>query len=50
MHGFVVEFQLKEDRDYYVTEDKAHRGFVEWATGGGFVEEARVVGYEVHVY
>jgi Stress responsive A/B Barrel Domain len=46
----VVEFQSKEDRGYYVKEDKVHRGFVEWATGGGFVEEARVVDYEVGVY
>ena len=49
-HGFVVEFSSKEDRDYYVLEDKAHRGFVEWALGGGYTEEARVVDYEVGVY
>jgi Stress responsive A/B Barrel Domain len=45
-----VEFQSKEDRGYYVKEDKAHRRFVELATGGGFVEEARVVDYEAGVY
>ncbi len=49
-HGFVVEFGSKEDRDYYVSEDKAHLGFVKWVLGEGLVQEAKVVDYEVGVY
>ena len=26
-HGFVVEFESEEDRDYYVKEDPAHAAF-----------------------
>ncbi|KAF2154087.1 hypothetical protein K461DRAFT_320261 [Myriangium duriaei CBS 260.36] len=27
-HGFVYEFETREDRDYYVREDPAHQEFV----------------------
>lgn len=46
----MVEFGSKEDRDYYVAEDKAHRGFVKWATEKRFIEEARVLDYEVGAF
>ncbi len=49
-HGFVVEFSSKADRDYYVSEDKAHRGFVEWLSGNGYAEEVRVVDYEAGLF
>ena len=27
-HGFIVEFDSAEDRDYYAKEDPAHKAFV----------------------
>ena len=42
-HGFVAEFVSAEDRDYYVTTDPVHRGFVE--SIGAVVEKAVVVDF-----
>lgn len=49
-HGFVVEFGSEADRDYYVSEDKAHKGFVEWLSEHGYAEEVRVLDYEAGVF
>lgn len=45
-----MEFESKEDRDYYVTKDQAHKNFVEYITREGFMEDVRVVDYEVGVF
>ncbi|KAK3381005.1 stress responsive A/B barrel domain-containing protein [Podospora didyma] len=47
-HGFVVEFALAEDRDYYVSTDPSHLAFV--ASIGELVEKAIVVDYNAGVY
>ena len=47
-HGFVAEFASVEDRDYYVSEDKTHKGFVK--SLDGLVEKAVVVDFEEGVY
>ncbi|KAG6017856.1 hypothetical protein E4U41_004114 [Claviceps citrina] len=46
-HAFVVEFASVADRDYYVKEDTAHRGFVEkWiATADSIASKALVVDF-----
>lgn len=43
-HGFVVEFESPEDRDYYVYKDPAHQDFVKFA--GGVANSVKVVDYE----
>lgn len=42
-HGFVVEFESEEDRDYYVYKDPAHQDFVKFA--GGVANGVKVVDY-----
>ncbi|KAG6001522.1 hypothetical protein E4U21_004113 [Claviceps maximensis] len=46
-HVFVTEFASVADRDYYVKEDTAHRGFVEkWITSAdGVVAKAMVLDF-----
>jgi hypothetical protein len=44
-HGFVVEFENAEDRDYYVYKDPAHQDFVKFA--GGVANSVKVVDYEL---
>ncbi|KAF2829861.1 hypothetical protein CC86DRAFT_367781 [Ophiobolus disseminans] len=44
-HGFVVEFESAEDRDYYVYKDPAHQDFVKFA--GEVANGVKVVDYEV---
>ncbi|KAJ4410482.1 hypothetical protein N0V91_001968 [Didymella pomorum] len=43
-HGFVVEFESEEDRDYYVHKDPAHQDFIKFA--GPHIENVRVLDYE----
>ncbi|EDU49111.1 stress responsive A B barrel domain containing protein [Pyrenophora tritici-repentis] len=43
-HGFVVEFESEEDRDYYVIKDPAHLEFVKLA--GEVASEVNVFDYE----
>ncbi|KAL6710815.1 hypothetical protein ACN47E_007872 [Coniothyrium glycines] len=43
-HGFVVEFENAEDRDYYVYRDPAHQEFVKFV--GNVVAGVKVVDYE----
>ncbi|CAI4220078.1 unnamed protein product [Parascedosporium putredinis] len=43
-HGFVVEFASASDRDYYVSDDPAHRAFVQ--SIDGLVEKAVVVDFQ----
>lgn len=43
-HGFVVEFENAEDRDYYVDKDPDHQEFVKFA--GGVANGVKVVDYE----
>ncbi|KAL2203395.1 dabb-domain-containing protein [Sarocladium strictum] len=47
-HGFVVEFNSAEDRDYYIKTDPAHLAFVE--SIGDIVEKAIVVDFSNGVY
>ncbi|KPM38438.1 hypothetical protein AK830_g8132 [Neonectria ditissima] len=42
-HAFVVEFASAEDRDYYVTMDPAHLGFVKGL--GDLLEKAQVIDF-----
>jgi hypothetical protein len=41
-HAFILEFDSKEDRDYYLLKDPVHRAFSEKA--GPFIEDSLVVG------
>ncbi|KAJ8108716.1 hypothetical protein OPT61_g7980 [Boeremia exigua] len=43
-HGFVVEFESEEDRDYYVSKDPAHQDFVKFA--GELMQSVKVFDYE----
>ncbi|EUC39037.1 hypothetical protein COCVIDRAFT_35306 [Bipolaris victoriae FI3] len=43
-HGFVVEFESEEDRDYYVYKDPAHQDFVKLA--GEVANGVKVFDYE----
>jgi hypothetical protein len=43
-HGFVVEFESAEDRDYYVYKDPSHQEFVKFA--GEVANGVKVVDYE----
>jgi hypothetical protein len=43
-HGFVVEFESAEDRDYYVKKDPVHREFA--ASVGELVQQVRVLDFE----
>lgn len=43
-HGFVVEFESEEDRDYYVYKDPAHQDFVKLS--GEVVNGVKVIDYE----
>ncbi|KAK3987518.1 dabb-domain-containing protein [Cladorrhinum sp. PSN332] len=47
-HGFVVEFESVEDRDYYVATDPVHQAFVK--SIGDVVTKAIVVDFEDRVY
>lgn len=42
-HAFVLEFENKEDRNFYVKQDEAHLAFV--ATLEGLVNGAQVLDY-----
>lgn len=43
-HGFVVEFESEEDRDYYVSKDPAHQDFAK--SVGELMQSAKVFDYE----
>jgi hypothetical protein len=43
-HGFVVEFESEEDRDYYVNKDPAHQEFISFA--GELLQNVKVLDYE----
>ncbi|KAF2447102.1 hypothetical protein P171DRAFT_519411 [Karstenula rhodostoma CBS 690.94] len=43
-HGFVVEFENAEDRDYYVGKDLAHTNFKNFA--GPHLAKVKVVDFE----
>ncbi|KAJ4318626.1 hypothetical protein N0V94_004331 [Neodidymelliopsis sp. IMI 364377] len=43
-HGFVVEFESEEDRDYYVSKDPAHQDFIKFA--GELLQNVKVLDYE----
>ncbi|KAK7183791.1 hypothetical protein DPSP01_004417 [Paraphaeosphaeria sporulosa] len=43
-HGFVVEFESAEDRDYYVDQDPAHTDFKSFA--GPHLAGVKVVDFE----
>lgn len=47
-HGFVVNFENVEDRDYYVKKDPAHQAFVK--SIGDIIASARVVDFEPGVF
>lgn len=47
-HAFIVEFESKEHRDYYVNEDLAHAEFKEVA--GKVLERAQVVDFTDGVF
>ena len=47
-HGFVVEFENIEDRDYYVTTDPVHQRFVK--SIGEVVEKAQVIDFTPDIY
>ncbi|KAK4221445.1 hypothetical protein QBC38DRAFT_492056 [Podospora fimiseda] len=47
-HGFVIEFESVEDRDYYVATGPAHQAFVK--SIGDVVIKAIVVDFEDGVY
>ena len=42
-HGFVVEFESEEDRDYYVKHDEAHQAFI--ASLSGLVDGVQALDY-----
>ncbi|KAF2130961.1 dabb-domain-containing protein [Dothidotthia symphoricarpi CBS 119687] len=42
-HGFVVEFESEQDRDYYVHKDPAHQEFLKFALP--LVQDVKVVDY-----
>ncbi|KAF7507337.1 hypothetical protein GJ744_010654 [Endocarpon pusillum] len=44
------EFDSKADRDYYVSEDEAHRGLAEWLSGHGYAEAAVALDHEAGVF
>ena len=46
-HGYVVEFASKEDRDYYVNEDPAHRAFIKHLEDNNFAERTIAIDYEL---
>ena len=43
-HGFVVEFDNDEDRDYYLNKDPAHLSFVKSA--GPIINSVKVLDFE----
>lgn len=43
-HGFVVEFETEQDRDYYVSKDPAHQDFIKFA--GEHLQNVKVLDYE----
>jgi hypothetical protein len=43
-HGFVVEFNSEQDRDYYVNKDPAHQEFIKFA--GELLQSVKVLDYE----
>ncbi|PWY77265.1 hypothetical protein BO94DRAFT_195698 [Aspergillus sclerotioniger CBS 115572] len=47
-HVFVMEFESNEDRDYYLTKDPAHLGFVK--TLDGLIEKSQVVDFTEGVF
>ncbi|PYH96861.1 hypothetical protein BO71DRAFT_396657 [Aspergillus ellipticus CBS 707.79] len=47
-HVFVMEFDSNEDREYYLTKDPAHLGFVQ--TLDGLLEKAQVVDFTEGVF
>ncbi|KAH9875041.1 hypothetical protein J1614_004529 [Plenodomus biglobosus] len=42
-HGFVVEFESVEDRDYYINKDPEHQAFVQFV--GPLAQDVKVVDY-----
>lgn len=49
-HGFVVEFENEEDRDYYLNKDPAHLDFVKWVTTSGIAEGITVIDFVPGVF
>lgn len=47
-HAFILRFTSKDDRDYYVKEDPAHRAFKEAAAA--VVEKTIVVDFQEGVF
>ncbi|KAJ6447147.1 hypothetical protein O9K51_01922 [Purpureocillium lavendulum] len=47
-HGFVVQFDSTEDRDYYVNDDPVHQGFKDLA--GPIIEKVCVLDYTAGVF
>lgn len=47
-HGFVVEFNSIDDRNFYVSSDHVHQSFVK--KNGSKFEDVRVIDYEKGVY
>ncbi|CBX93092.1 similar to stress responsive alpha-beta barrel domain-containing protein [Plenodomus lingam JN3] len=47
-HGFVVEFESAEDRDYYTHRDPAHQAFVQFV--GPLVQGVKVLDYTPGVF
>jgi len=47
-HGFVVEFDNEEDRDYYLKKDPAHLAFVK--SLDGIIESVRILDFVPGVF
>lgn len=47
-HGFIMMFESKEDRDYYINEDPVHKAFVQSA--GPIIASVRVVDFADGVF
>jgi hypothetical protein len=47
-HGFVVEFDNEEDREYYLDKDPAHLSFKE--SVGALLDRAQVIDFEPGKY
>ncbi|GCB27200.1 hypothetical protein AAWM_10085 [Aspergillus awamori] len=47
-HVFVMEFESDQDREYYLTKDPAHLGFVQ--TLDGLIEKSQVVDFTEGVF
>ncbi|RJE22164.1 Dabb, partial [Aspergillus sclerotialis] len=47
-HGFVVEFENSEDRDYYVKSDPVHQAFVK--SLDGIIQKVQVIDFMNNVF